>query len=663
MSIESVGPGADSAAGGDDSEGFDSTPDAVQSDWATGVPLGLLGGVDPAAPEGSDTVAVLEGLTRLRCGEAFVAWARYQSIGVLYDRLVAARAETDGLIVDGFSDAAARISGIFAVSRPQAERMIDEAIVLRDDLPQVFGCLREGIVSVEQARLVISRTDLVRAPGTPPEVVAAVDEQIATTLRTRRGSWKRPRLRDMVDRIVFRQDPDAVRERRERALDKRGVFTDNCGDGVGEITAVMSAENVRVAVAAVRRLAEAVCGGDGRTRQQRASDAMFALLSGSRFECGCGSDDCTAQIPEPGTVPPADPRFVIHVVCNEATLTPPEPADGTQNRADSTAASADGIGNRVEGIAAFADGIAGTADGIADRVDGTAGTAGGAADAVDSEADSSSGGVAHGSDDDGVSDGDAPGDAAGGLPGLRYARKDGHRTTQSSESVPVGFMDGYGIISAEHVRDIAARPDAVTHRVVPTNTPENADGTYTLPAHGTDPYRPSTALDEAVRCRDGYCADPGCAHSAWTADNDHVTEYDHHNPEAGGPTSYENLNTKCRYGHIQKTFGNWVDDQYRDPATGRLVTEYITPEGFVIPGDAETFEDTFPGLRRLRFTPPATGDPPPRRMKPPETNPRHRTRAANKHARRRTERHRNRQHRLTRNADKPYVDVAGPPPF
>ena len=309
MSIESVGPGADSAAGGDDSEGFDSTPDAVQSDWATGVPLGLLGGVDPAAPEGSDTVAVLEGLTRLRCGEAFVAWARYQSIGVLYDRLVAARAETDGLIVDGFSDAAARISGIFAVSRPQAERMIDEAIVLRDDLPQVFGCLREGIVSVEQARLVISRTDLVRAPGTPPEVVAAVDEQIATTLRTRRGSWKRPRLRDMVDRIVFRQDPDAVRERRERALDKRGVFTDNCGDGVGEITAVMSAENVRVAVAAVRRLAEAVCGGDGRTRQQRASDAMFALLSGSRFECGCGSDDCTAQIPEPGTVPPADPRF------------------------------------------------------------------------------------------------------------------------------------------------------------------------------------------------------------------------------------------------------------------------------------------------------------------------------------------------------------------
>ena len=426
----------------------------------------------------------------------------------------------------------------------------------------------------------------------------------------------------------------------------------------------------------------------------------------------------------PRTVPPADPRFVIHVVCNDAALTPPETADGTQNCADSTEKPADGTGkpgegtkncaggtgNLVEGTADFADGTAkhadstadvvdgtgdsadGTADlvdstaasadgignradstadfaeGTADRVDGAGETGGRAADAVDGEADSSSGGVAHGSDDDGasggdVSDGDASGDAAGGRPGLRYARKDGHRTGPSSEAVPVGFMDGYGIISAEHVRDIAARPDTATHRVVPTNTPENADGTYTLPTHGTDPYRPSTALDEAVRCRDGYCADPGCAHSAWTADNDHVTEYDHHNPEAGGPTSYENLNTKCRYGHIQKTFGDWVDDQYRDPATGRLVTEYITPEGFVIPGDAETFEDTFPGLRRLRFTPPTTGDPPPRRIKPPEANPRHRTRAANKHARRRAERHRNRQRRLTHDNGQPLVDDVGPPPF
>ncbi|WP_052004054.1 hypothetical protein [Gordonia aichiensis] len=92
----------------------------------------------------------------------------------------------------------------------------------------------------------------------------------------------------------------------------------------------------------------------------------------------------------------------------------------------------------------------------------------------------------------------------------------------------------------------------------------------------------------------------------------------------------------------------------------------MTPEGVVIPGDAETFEDTFPGLRRLRFTPPTTGDPPPRppATSSPQASPRPRTRAANKHARRRAERRRNRQRRLTREAQRLLiVDDVGPPPF
>ena len=161
---------ADSTSDGSETQGSetdDSRPHIDPLDWSTALPLGVLGGIDPESPGDADTVAVMEGLTQLRCGEAFLGWARYQSIGVLYDRLVVERAKSDGLIVDGFADAAARISGIFAVSRPQAERMLDDAIVLRDDLPQVFGCLRDGIVSVEQARLVISRTDLVRAGRAP----------------------------------------------------------------------------------------------------------------------------------------------------------------------------------------------------------------------------------------------------------------------------------------------------------------------------------------------------------------------------------------------------------------------------------------------------------------------------------------------------------------
>ncbi len=103
---------------------------------------------------------------------------------------------------------------------------------------------------------------------------------------------------DMVDRLVFRHDPDAVRERRREALDKRGVWIDNFADGTGEITGVMAAENVRIAEKAVKALADTVCAHDGRKRNQRNSDAMFALLTGTVFECQCGREDCDAEVPD-----------------------------------------------------------------------------------------------------------------------------------------------------------------------------------------------------------------------------------------------------------------------------------------------------------------------------------------------------------------------------
>ncbi|MCZ4538521.1 HNH endonuclease, partial [Gordonia terrae] len=71
-------------------------------------------------------------------------------------------------------------------------------------------------------------------------IIEVLDESIADLLRSRSGSWSTSGLRDMIDRLVFGHDADAVRERRREALDKRGVWTENHGDGTGEITAVMA---------------------------------------------------------------------------------------------------------------------------------------------------------------------------------------------------------------------------------------------------------------------------------------------------------------------------------------------------------------------------------------------------------------------------------------
>ncbi|RPA60024.1 DUF222 domain-containing protein [Gordonia oryzae] len=63
-----------------------------------------------------------------------------------------------------------------------------------------------------------------------------------------------------------------------------------------------------------------MCSGDGRTVAQRCPDACFALLSGTVFECRCGSAECTAVIPEPGTVPPMTGAAIVHVIADASTV-------------------------------------------------------------------------------------------------------------------------------------------------------------------------------------------------------------------------------------------------------------------------------------------------------------------------------------------------------
>ncbi|MGW9267067.1 DUF222 domain-containing protein [Gordonia terrae] len=551
----------------------------------TDLPGEFVAGVDPARAAETDMVMLMGGLDATRRGESYLAWHRYQTIAAMTDRLVTTSAS--GFVMDGHADCAARIARQAAVSRRQAEILIDEAIALRDRLPDTADTLRDGILSQWQIRLILSRTELI--PADDP-IIPALDAEIADTLRRRSGVWDRARLRDMVDRLVFRHDPDAVRQRRKDAMDQRGVWTHELPDGTAELTAVMSAENVRISAKAVRVLADAVCKRDGRKRGHRQSDAMFALLTRTAFECQCADDEpCIADIPDPQSVLDAvRAEIVIHVVTDAATLA--------------------------------------------------------------------------------------------GAPG-------------------VGFLDEHGIISDEHVRDLAARPDTTLTPVTPARTqptyvatndddhrrtaqrPASAEDTradddnggattrsdgepgdttasvaVVYPAtHPGNGYRPTASCAVFVRVRDGYCTEPGCTRSAFACDLDHVTEYDHTDPARGGATSSENLNAKCRPSHLLKTHGDWVDVQYRDEG-GRLVTEYETPEGVTLPGDAETLEDTFPNLRRIRFEQAAQAPPTPHIIASVDNSERTTSRLDAKLARRRQERARNRKAREE-------LDRLDPPPF
>ncbi|GAC55090.1 HNH endonuclease signature motif containing protein [Gordonia amicalis] len=551
---------------------------------------GSFAGVDPAHPYDADMNSLMDALAESQRRDSHEDWLRYQLVTAIADRCIAVRSTlAGGIVVSGEADCVIRVARQLSLTRRQAEILVDEAIGLRESLPEVLDTLRDGITTRWQLQVILSRTALV-----PPDssITPTLDAAIAATLRSKKGSWTRARLRDMVDRLVFRHDPDLVRERRKEALDNRGMSTHTLDDGTAEITGVMAAENVRIAAKAVRVLADSVCKHDGRTVGQRNSDAMFALLTGTVFECCCDREDCTAEVPEPGAaLASVRSEVIIHAVTDPATLN--------------------------------------------------------------------------------------------GAPGI-------------------GWIDGHGVISDEHVRDLANRPDATIKPVTPARTaptrfaaeaPSPEDGRDERDAQSrearrpqpaatpndepvapnvpvapssdvvviypgsqpSDPYRPTTACADFVRIRDGYCAEPGCERSSFSCDLDHVTEFDHQRPTRGGLTSSENLNAKCRFGHLHKTFGDWVDVQYRDE-DGRLVTEYITPEGYRIHGDAETLEDLFPNLRRIRFEQPAQAPPTPRVITGADTPPPN-NRTAAKHARRRAERARNQRERERRE------QTDGPAPF
>ncbi|TYQ14203.1 UNVERIFIED_ORG: uncharacterized protein DUF222 [Gordonia westfalica J30] len=551
---------------------------------------GYLAGTDPAHPYDADMYSLMDELKASQRRESHEHWARYKTVHAIAERCMSTRNTFDGgIVVTGEAECVQRVSRQLSLTRRQAEILIDETITLHENLPEVLDTLRDGITTRWQLQVIASRTALV-----PPysSITPTLDAEIAAALRNRKGSWTRARLRDMVDRLVFRHDPDLVRERRKEALDNRGMHTHTLDDGTAEITGVMAAENVRIAAKAVRVLADSVCKHDGRTVGQRNSDAMFALLTGTLFECCCDRDNCTAEVPEPrAAVASVRSEIVIHVVTDAATLA--------------------------------------------------------------------------------------------GAPGI-------------------GWIDGHGVISDEHVRDLAHRPDATIKPVTPVRTaptrvaaetpspvskhderdahdrearrpqpaaapiaeptaPNGAEATspdvvVVYPgSQPSDPYRPTTACADFVRIRDGYCTEPGCEQSSFTCDLDHVAEFDRQRPTRGGLTSSENLNAKCRYGHLHKTFGDWIDVQYRDD-DGRLVTEYVTPEGYRIRGDAETLEDLFPNLRRIRFEQPAQAPPTPRIITGDDT-PTPTNRTAAKHARRRAERARNKRERERRQVED------GPAPF
>jgi Domain of unknown function (DUF222) len=188
--------------------------------------------------------------------------------------------------------------------------------------------------------------------------------------------------------------------------------------------------------------------------------------------------------------------------------------------------------------------------------------------------------------------------------------------TVLADSAHPGYLDGYGVIDADQVRELAAAASLLIANPL------------TNPAEALR-YQPSAALERAIRCRDLTCRFPGCSRPASICDIDHTVPFNHESPAAGGPTIAENLKCLCRQHHRLKTFGGWRDAQLTD---GSVV--WTSPAG------------------RIYRTSPAGSDlfPQPRAPACVAPTPRTRSRSKRRSARITQARADNRKHRLVNDA-------------
>ncbi|ORW09067.1 HNH endonuclease signature motif containing protein [Mycobacterium kyorinense] len=150
--------------------------------------------------------------------------------------------------------------------------------------------------------------------------------------------------------------------------------------------------------------------------------------------------------------------------------------------------------------------------------------------------------------------------------------------TVNGHSDQPGYLDGYGVIDAEQVRELAEA--AWLRQADPATS-----------AAAALRYQPSAALERAIRCRDLTCRFPGCHRRATHCDIDHTIAFNHANPAAGGLTIASNLKCLCRQHHRLKTFGGWHDRQLAD---GTVI--WTSPTGRVY-RTSPAGADLFPSAR------------------------------------------------------------------
>ena len=431
---------------------------------------------------------------------------------------------------DPVDEAAAQIGCALTVSHGRALSLMDTAVILRDHLPRLNARFLAGQVSDR----VVARIVWLCALVVDDTVWAALDEQFAAAASTW-GTLSGDKLDTAITVWIHTLDPDAVRRAASahRGRDFRITGRDHTAGTTtvwGRITSIDAA----IAAARLNAMVNSVCADDPRTTAQKRADAFGAVFAGAfHLSCLCGKPDCPAA-----AVPDARATSVtVHVVADHSSLAAaPDPTlHGSDDTTDTDADSDPDPGPAHSAQPPTANQQPTPPTDPAPEPQ--------PAPAPDPE--HSAGSPAHTPSTD---PNPAPEPASPPDPSPPPGRAPTDTPAPAAPARPAVILGLRG----------AVLPPAVLAQVLTRGARvRTVADPRTLPVHPG--YRPTTAQDEFVRCRDLTCRIPGCDRPAIG------TDLDHSNPWPAGPTHPSNLNDKCRLHHLLKTFcEGWTEHQSPD---------------------------------------------------------------------------------------------------
>ncbi|BBX49136.1 HNH endonuclease signature motif containing protein [Mycolicibacterium poriferae] len=404
---------------------------------------------------------------------------------------------------DPVDDAAAQVACALGVSHGRALTLMDTGVLLRDKLPRVNSRFLSGQVSERVVARIVWLCGLV----VDDQVWAGLDEQFAEAA----ASWgvlSGDKLDAAITVWLHTLDPDAVRRARDQHRD-RDFRVGRRDDATGTTSVFGRVNSIDAAIAArrLKAMVNSVCPDDPRTLAQKRADAFGAVFAGAfHLSCQCGRPECLAA-----TVPDARANsVVVHVVADQASLdaAPESPAEH-------------GAGSDAEAVPEpGAEHLSTATSPVSTELRPTP--------PLPAEPDPD--------------------------PRPERAPTTGRAVTASAPRPAVILGLRGAVLPVALLTEVIARGARVRTVADPRDLPVNPG------------YRPTTAQDEFVRCRDLTCRVPGCDRPAMDID------LDHSDPWPAGPTHPDNLNGKCRLHHLLKTFWDGWREQQRPDGTLTITT-------------------------------------------------------------------------------------------